>query len=296
MSEEYRDLLNRIQVRFKKLSKGQKRIADYILNNYDKVAFMTAASLGDAVEVSESTVVRFANALGYGGYPKLQKALQESIKTKLTTVQRFEMSKEIESNTDLYKKVMSQDIENVQRTIDEIDINNLKNIANHIHKAKKVYVLGLRSSSVLAQYLAFYLNFAIDRVQVIPVGALDSFDQIINLNENDLLIVITFPRYSNQTLRLANYAYEHKVPIISITDSILSPVASLSTSILTAKYDMTTFIDSLVAPMSLINALILAVGMQNRDRLDDKFRKLEKIWDESNTYSDRYENDPKALL
>lgn len=296
MSEEYKDLLNRIQVRFKKLSKGQKRIADYILNNYDKVAFMTAATLGDAVEVSESTVVRFANALGYGGYPKLQKALQESIKTKLTTVQRFEMSKEMDSNTDLYNKIMSQDVDNIQRTIEELDISNLRNIANDIHNAKKVYVLGLRSSSVLAQYLAFYLNFAIDRVQVIPAGVLDSFDQIINLTEEDLLITITFPRYSNQTLRLVNYASEHKIPIISITDSILSPVASLSKRLLTAKYDMTTFIDSLVAPMSLINALILAVGLQNRELLDSKFRKLEKIWDESNTYSDRYENDPKSLL
>lgn len=296
MSEEYKDLLNRIQVRFKKLSKGQKRIADYILKNYDKVAFMTASSLGVAVDVSESTVVRFANALGYGGYPKLQKALQESIKTKLTTVQRFEMSKELESNTNLYKRIMSQDLENIQRSIDELDIINLGNIASDIHNARKVYVLGLRSSSVLAEYLGFYLNFEIDRVQVIPSGALDVFDQVINLSEEDLLIIITFPRYSNQTLRLANYAFEHKIPIISITDSILSPVASISKRVLTAKYDMTTFIDSLVAPMSVINALILAVGMQNRDFLDNKFKELEKIWEESNTYSDKYENDSKSLI
>lgn len=291
MSEEYRDLLNRIQVRFKKLSKGQKRIADYILNNYNKVAFMTAASLGQAVDVSESTVVRFANALGYGGYPKLQKALQESIKTKLTTVQRFEMSKELESNTNIYKKIMTQDIENVQRTLEELDVNNLMSIADRIHKARKVYVLGMRSSSVLAQYLGFYLNFEIDRIQVIPSGALDVYDQVINLSSEDLLITITFPRYSNQTLRLATYAYEHKIPIISITDSVLSPVASMSDAILTAKYDMTTFIDSLVAPMSVINALILAVGMKNRDFLDHKFNELEKIWEESNTYSEKYENE-----
>lgn len=296
MSEEYKDLLNRIQVRFKKLSKGQKRIADYILKNYDKVAFMTASSLGVAVDVSESTVVRFANALGYGGYPKLQKALQESIKTKLTTVQRFEMSKELESNTNIYKRIMSQDLENIQRSIDELDIINLGNIASDIHNARKVYVLGLRSSSVLAEYLGFYLNFEIDRVQVIPSGALDVFDQVINLSEEDLLIIITFPRYSNQTLRLANYAFEHKIPIISITDSILSPVASISKRVLTAKYDMTTFIDSLVAPMSVINALILAVGMQNREFLDNKFKELEKIWEESNTYSDKYENDSKSLI
>lgn len=289
MSGEYKDLLNRIQSRFKKLSKGQKRIADYILNNYDKVAFMTAASLGQAVDVSESTVVRFANALGYGGYPKLQKALQESIKTKLTTVQRFEMSKELESNTDLYKKIMTQDIENIQRSVEEMDLGNLLSIAKRIHEARRVYVLGLRSSSVLAQYLAFYLNFTIDRVNVIPIGALDAFDSVINLNAEDLLITITFPRYSNQTLKLAHYAHDKGVPIVSITDSVLSPVANISEEVLTAKYDMTTFIDSLVAPMSVINSLILAVGLQNREFLDKKFEALEKIWEESHTYSDKYE-------
>lgn len=293
MSGEYKDLLNRIQSRFKKLSKGQKRIADYILNNYDKVAFMTAASLGQAVDVSESTVVRFANALGYGGYPKLQKALQESIKTKLTTVQRFEMSKELESNTDIYKKIMNQDIENIQRSVEDLDVANLMDIANKIHKARRVYVLGLRSSSVLAQYLSFYLNFSIDRVNVIPVGALDAFDSVINLSSEDLLVVITFPRYSNQTLKLATYAHENKIPIVSITDSVLSPVAPLSEHVLTAKYDMTTFIDSLVAPMSVINSLILAVGMKNREFLDQKFKSLEKIWEESHTYSDKYETESK---
>lgn len=296
MSEEYRDLLNRIQGRFKKLSKGQKRIADYILNNYDKVAFMTASALGDAVEVSESTVVRFANALGYGGYPKLQKALQESIKTKLTTVQRFEMSKALDSNTDIYKKIMSQDIENVQRSVEELDVENLRNIADAIHNARKVYVLGLRSSSVLAQYLGFYLNFERENVQIIPTGALDPFDQVMNLSKEDLLIAITFPRYSNQTLRLVSYAHEKQVPIISITDSVLSPVAPVSDFILTAKYDMTTFIDSLVAPMSIINALILAIGMKNREFLDKKFKELERIWEESHTYTDKYENDPSTLI
>lgn len=296
MSEEYRDLLNRIQVRFKKLSKGQKRIADYILNNYDKVAFMTASALGDAVDVSESTVVRFANALGYGGYPKLQKALQESIKTKLTTVQRFEMSKELDSNTDIYKKIMSQDVENIQRSIEDLNVDDLRAVADDIHQAKKVYVLGLRSSSVLAQYLGFYLNFELQNVQIIPAGALDAFDQIIKLTQEDLLIAITFPRYSNQTLRLVNYAKDKGVPIVSITDSVLSPVAPSSRHVLTAKYDMTTFIDSLVAPMSVINALILAVGMKNREFLDAKFRELEKIWEESHTYSDKYENDPTTLL
>lgn len=203
------------------------------------------------------------------------------------------MSKELESNTDLYRKIMSQDIENIQRSLDELDMEQLMSIADEVHKARRVYVLGLRSSSVLAQYLSFYLNFAIDRVNVIPVGMLDAFDSVINLSSEDLLIVITFPRYSNQTLKLASYAHENGIPIISITDSVLSPVASLSKHTLTAKYDMMTFIDSLVAPMSIINSLILAVGMKNREFVDKKFKALEKIWEESHTYSDKYETETK---
>lgn len=287
MSEEYKDLLNRIQQHFKKLSKGQKRIAEYILNNYDKVAFMTASTLGEAVDVSESTVVRFANALSYGGYPKLQKALQESIRTKLTTVQRFEMSKALDSNTDIYKGIMNQDVENIRRTCENLDIVLLNEIAQLIQGARKVYVLGLRSSSVLAQYLGFYLNFSVENIHIIPSGALDVFDQIINIGKEDLLITITFPRYSNQTLKLTQYAYEKKANIVAITDGVMSPVASYSKHILMAKSDMTTFIDSLVAPLSIINALILAVGMIDKASLNKKFETLEALWKASETYSDK---------
>ena len=287
MSETYKDLLNRIQLNFSHLSKGQKRIADYILNNYDKVAFMTAATLGDAVDVSESTVVRFANALGYGGYPKLQGALQESIRTKLTTVQRFEMSKALDSNTDIYKKIMNQDVENIRRTSESLDIDLLDKISNLIHSGKQIYVLGLRSSSVLAQYLGFYLNFEVDNVHIIPSGALDAFDQIINITKEDVLIAITFPRYSNQTHKLCLYAYDKQVPIVAITDGVMSPIAGISDHVLMAKSDMTTFIDSLVAPMSVINALILAIGMKKREQLNDKFKSLEVLWKASQTYSDK---------
>jgi DNA-binding MurR/RpiR family transcriptional regulator len=287
MSEEYKDLLNRIQQHFNKLSKGQKRIADYILNNYDKVAFMTASTLGEAVDVSESTVVRFANALGYGGYPKLQRALQDSIRTKLTTVQRFEMSTSLKSNVDIYRKIMNQDVENIRKTSENLDIENLDAISNLIHNSRQVYVLGLRSSSVLAQYLAFYLNFEVENVHVIPSGALDAFDQIINIRKEDVLITITFPRYSNQTIKLTQYAHDQKVPIIAITDGVMSPVAGLSDHVLMAKSDMTTFIDSLVAPMSVINALILAIGMRKRDQLNEKFETLEALWEASHTYSDK---------
>ncbi len=285
------DLLNRIDEKFSKLSKGQKKIADYILNNYDKVAFMTAHKLGNNVEVSESTVVRFARALGYNGYPELQRALQESIKTKLTTVQRFNMSKDLEKSFDIYKNIMKRDIENIHKTIEELDIDVLMDVSDKIYSARRVYVLGMRSSAVLAQYLSFYLNFSIDRVNVIPVGVLDPLDSVINLTKEDLLIAITFPRYSRTTIELVEYAHEKEVPIVAITDS-LSPISSISDYTLTSKYDMKTFIDSLVAPMSLLNSLILAVGIKNKDFLDNKFKELESVWKKSKTYSDKFSTKP----
>ncbi len=285
------DLLNRIEEKFPKLSKGQKKIANYILNNYDKVAFMTALNLGNNVDVSESTVVRFARALDYKGYPELQKALQESIKTKLTTVQRFEMSKDLEKSSEIYINIMKRDIENIHKTIEELNIENLMNVADKIYKARRVYVLGMRSSAVLAQYLSFYLNFSIDRVNVIPVGVLDPMDSVINLTKEDLLIAITFPRYSRTTIKLVEYAHEKEVPIIAITDP-LSPISNIATFTLTSKYDMKTFIDSLVAPMSLLNSLILAVGIKNKDFLDNKFKELEAIWKQSKTYSDKFNIKP----
>lgn len=279
------DLLNRIEENYIKLSKGQKRIADYIFKNYDKVAFMTAASLGEAVGVSESTVVRFANALGYDGYPKLLKGLQESIKTKLTTVQRFELSKHVEEGDNYLKKIMSYDIDNIRRTIEGLDVDEMEAVVEEIHKAKNIYILGLRSSAVLANYLGFYMNFMFDNVKVAQAGAYDVFDHFLNISEDDLLIVISFPRYSKKTFEVVEFVKSQGAKIVGITDSKLSPLAPLVQYCLTAKYNMNTFIDSLVPPMSLINSLIIALSMKNPQIVEEKLSKLETIWDKYNIYN-----------
>jgi len=287
MSGEYKDLLNRIQAKYKRLSKGQKRIAEYILDNYDKVAFMTASNLGKTVGVSESTVVRFANALGYVGYPKLQKALQESIKTKLTTVQRLELSKDLEAGANVYRKLMNADVDSIRKAVEDLDPAMLNEIANAITSAKRVFVLGLRSSSVLANYLSFYLSFMMDNVQVVPTGAHDVFDKMVDISRGDVLIAITFPRYSNATMQVVRYAEREGATVIGVTDSVLSPIAELAAYSLYAKFEMTSFIDSLVAPMSVLNSLILAVSIEKRSALEEKFNKLESIWGEFNTYSEK---------
>lgn len=279
------DLLNRIERHYIKLSKGQKRIADYILANYDRVAFMTASTLGDIVGVSESTVVRFANALGYDGYPKLQKGLQESIKTKLTSVQRFELSKEFDKEGSSIKKIMNADMDNIRRTVDNLDEEVLYEIVDKLHKARKVYVLGMRSSSVIANYLSFYLNFIIDDVHVVPEGAQDVFDYMLNISSDDVLLTISFPRYAKKTYDVLNYAKSQGATIIGITDSSSSPLVPLVEHCLFAKYNMNTFIDSMVAPMSLVNALIFALSISEKDKVERNFKKLENIWNEYKIYN-----------
>lgn len=285
MKSTNNDLLNRIESNYLGLSKGQKRIADYILANYDKVAFMTASALGDVVGVSESTVVRFANALDYEGYPQLQKALQESIKTKLTTVQRFELSKDQDIGENYLKQIMASDMENIRKTMDSVDEEMIQKIVDSLHQARKVYILGLRSSSVLANYLGFYLNFILDSVFIVPFGANNLFDQLLNIQEDDVLITFSFPRYSKTTYEVVEFAKEQGATLIGITDSKSSPLVSLADYYLTAKYNMNTFIDSLVAPMSLVNALIIAVSIREKEKVEKTFNKLEKIWDEYKIYN-----------
>lgn len=282
---DHNDLLNRIEKNYMKLSKGQKRIADYILQNYDKVAFMTASTLGESTGVSESTVVRFANALDYDGYPKLQKGLQESIKTKLTTVQRFELSKELEKESSYTKKVMNADMDNIRRTLDGVDEKVMEQIVEEIHNARRVYILGMRSSSVLANYLGFYLNFILKDVVVVNAGALDVFDHLINITKDDLLITISFPRYAKRTFEIVDFANTQGATIVGITDSPMAPLVSMVKHVLFARYNMNTFIDSLVAPMSLLNALIQSVSIKEMDRVEENFEKLENIWNEYKIYN-----------
>lgn len=278
------DLIALIKSEFAKLSKGQKIIAQFILSDYDKVAFMTAAKLGESVGVSESTVVRFANALGFDGYPELQKSLQELIKTKLTTVQRVEMSKEYSSDFATLQKVLKSDIENIRGTLDDIDPLAFESAINRITTAKKIYIVGLRSSATLGEYLAFYLNFILDNVVLVNYGISDVFEQILKVNKDDLVIGISFPRYSKKTYELLRFAKEQGANVIAITDSKTAPIAELSADILLARSNMASFVDSLVAPFSVANALIISVGMRQKTNIKASFDKLEQMWKEYRIY------------
>ncbi|MEJ8555450.1 MurR/RpiR family transcriptional regulator [Tepidibacter sp. Z1-5] len=285
--EETKDLIVIIKEQFPKLSKGQKLIAQFILANYDKAAFMTAGKLGEKVGVSESTVVRFANALGFDGYPKLQKSLQELIKTKLTTVQRVEMSKEYSNDWTILKKVLKADIENIKTTIEELDEESFQKGINKILKAKKIYIVGLRSSTAVAEYLGFYLNIILDNVNIVSYGISDVFEQILKVTEDDLVIAISFPRYSKRTFELANYAKKQGASIIALTDSVLAPVASICEEIIPVKSNMASFVDSLVAPLSVANAIIVAIGMRKKEEIKEYFDKLETIWKEYHVYDEK---------
>ncbi|ACD23182.1 MurR/RpiR family transcriptional regulator [Clostridium botulinum] len=284
-NENTKDLMRLIQIKFSRLSKGQKLIAEYILKNYDKAAFMTAARLGTSVGVSESTVVRFANELGFSGYPKLQKALQELIKNKLTTVQRIELQNDYYSDGDALKGVLKADMENIRATLEKINQNVFENVVQSIFEAKRIYIIGLRSSTALAEFLGFYLNVILQNVRIVSYGISDIFEQMINIGEDDLVIGIGFPRYAAKTIDVLAFAQDRSAKVVAITDSLLSPLASKADYALIAQSNMASFVDSLVAPLSVINALVIAVGMREKDRISTTFGSLEQIWKDYNVYS-----------
>ena len=282
--KDSKKLISDIQAQYPRFSKGQKLIAQYILSNYDKVAFMTACKLGDTVGVSESTVVRFANALGYSGYPKLQAALQELIKNKLTTVQRVEMAKEYSDDYTILNKVLKSDMDNIRTTLDEIDKKAFEESATKLLKARKIYILGMRSSFTIAQYLGFYLDIILDNVHIIRMDMGDAFEQIVRINEEDVIIAISFPRYSKKSYQIVSYAKEKGAHIISLTDSLFAPVASLADNTLLVKSNMASFVDSLVPALSIANALVIAVGMKEKEDIKQHFDDLEQIWDKYSVY------------
>ena len=277
-------LISHIQSQYTRFSKGQKLIAQYILKNYDKVAFMTACKLGEAVGVSESTVVRFANALGYSGYPKLQDALQEVIKNKLTTVQRVDMVKEFNDDSAILKKIVKSDMDNIKDTLEEIDEKAFEEAANRILKAKRIYIVGMRSSFTIAQYLGFYLGIILDSVHVIRTDMGDAFEQVVKINEDDVLIAISFPRYSKKSYQIVSYAKEKGAHIVSLTDSPFAPVASFTDNLLLVKSNMVSFVDSLVPALSIANALIVSVGMKEKEDIKQYFDDLEAIWEKYSVY------------
>lgn len=282
---KYVDLIKVIQNNFNRLSKGQKLIAEFIMDNYDRAAFMTAAALGEAVGVSESTVVRFANTLGYEGYRELQKELQELIKNKLTTVQRISLSKDFTDYENALKQVIKKDMDNIEKTLNEIDYHAFQRAVEITLEANNVFILGLRSSSFLAGYLGFYLNFLLDNVKIIVSGPNDVFEQLLKATNKDVIIGISYPRYSKRTLEALDYGMEKECKIIGITDSLISPAAQYADVTLIASSSMLSFVDSLVAPMSLINAFIVAIGMEKKEDITTYFEDLERIWKKHSTYN-----------
>ncbi|EQI26401.1 MurR/RpiR family transcriptional regulator [Clostridioides difficile] len=282
--KDSKHLISNIQSQYTRLSKGQKLIAQYILNNYDKVAFMTACKLGETVGVRESTVVRFANALGYSGYPKLQAALQELIKNKLTTVQRVEMAHDYSDDFAILNKVLKSDIDNIRSTLEEIDERAFKEASNKLLRARKIYILGMRSSFVVAQYLGFYLDIILDNVHIIRMDMGDAFEQIVRINEEDVIVAISFPRYSKKSYQIVNYAKEKGAHVISLTDSLFAPVASLADNTLLVKSNMASFVDSLVPALSISNALAISVGMKEKEDIKQHFDDLEQIWKRYSVY------------
>ena len=282
------DLLKLIGEKLPKLSKGQKRIASYILEHYEKAAYMTAAKLGALVGVSESTVVRFASELGFEGYPELQHSLQEIIRTKLTTLQRIEITNDRIGDADLLEKVLVSDIDNIKRTLDRVDRASFNSAVDAMINAKTIYIIGMRSSSAIADFLFFYLNLIFPNVRLVrTTSGSEVFEQILRISKDDVIVGISFPRYSKRIINALEYAKSQCAHVIALTDSAVSPIAVHADDLLLAKGDMASFVDSLVAPLSIINALIVAIGKKKQSEVSATFEKLENIWDEYEVYEKR---------
>lgn len=279
------DILSVVQSGMSGFSKGQRLIAGFIINNYDKAAFMTASKLGRTVGVSESTVVRFAVELGYDGYPSMQKALQEMIRSKLTSVQRLEVANDRMSEQDIAGSILQSDIEKIRLTIDELDRDVFDTSVKEILGAKHIYLVALRSSSALASFFGFYLSLLFDNVRIVNTPSTsEMFEQLVHVGPDDVVVAISFPRYSSKTAKAVLFARDRGAKVIAITDSKSAPIAEFAQKVLIAKSDMLSFVDSLVAPLSLINALIVAIGREKYGEVTATFSELERIWEEYGVY------------
>ena len=280
-----RDILAAVQEDMHTFSKGQRKIANFILESYDKAAFMTASRLGKRVGVSESTVVRFAFELGYDGYPDMQRSLQKMIRNRLTTVQRIEVTNDRLGDQDLLSMVLQSDIEKIRQTLEEIDRDSFDRTVDAIVSARKIYMIGVRSAASLASFLHFYLNLIFDNVVLVSAStASEIFESLLRVGEEDVVIGISFPRYSSRTVQAMSFARDRGAATVAITDSESSPLAAISRYTLMARSDMASFVDSLVAPLSLVNALLVAVSRRKNEDLERTFRTLEDIWEEYGVY------------
>ena len=291
MKNKNSDLISIIENSMEKFSKGQKLIANFIINHYDKASFMTAAKLGAEVGVSESTVVRFANEIGFEGYPMLQKELGKLVKSKLTPTQRMEISSRRIKDSNILKSVLLSDMDKIKITLEEIDTKSFDNVVESILNAKRIYILGVRSSAPLASFLGFYFNLIFNNVRLVHTTSVsETFEPIIYASKGDVVIGISFPRYSMRTINAMKFAKKQGATVIAITDSNDSPLTENSHHTLTARSDMASFVDSLVAPLSVLNALIVAIAMRKKEHVYNVFQNLEEIWDEYGVYEKNDKN------
>ena len=282
------DILSVLQNESGSFSKGQRRIAQYILDEYDKAAFMTAAKLGKTVGVSESTVVRFAVSLGYDGYPSMQKSMQETVLNRLTSVQRLEVASDRIGDQDIVSMVLQSDMDKLRRTEETLDRVDFQNAVDAIVDAKRVYILGVRSAAPLASFLGYYLRYLSDNVHIVTAsGTSEMFEQIVGVNDSDAVIAFSFPRYSSAVIRGAKYCAGVGATVIGVTDSRQSPMGQVCHHVLVAKSDMVSLVDSLVAPLSVVNALIVGVTARRGEELARRLGKLEGIWSDYEVYEKR---------
>lgn len=281
-----KDILEKLEENSRGFSKGQRQIARYITENYDKAAFMTAGKLGKTVGVSESTVVRFATELGYDGYPGMRRAMQEMVRGRLTSVQRIAVAKDMLDGSNVIKYVMGSDIEKLHRTMEEVDRAGFDEAVNAIENAEHLYIVGMRSSAALASFMAFYMNFLIDNIRLIhDTTANEVYEQIMHIGPGDVYVGISYPRYSSSSLKAMKFAKSRGATVVALTDNPNSPFAAVADIRLYAKSDMVSFLDSLIAPMSLINALIVAVAARKQETLAQTFNYLEGLWSEYEVFT-----------
>lgn len=280
-----RDLMEFIKTQMPVFSKGQRCIAQYILSNYEKAAYMTAAKLGTLSGVSESTVVRFAIELGYEGYPEMQKALQDMVRTKLTSIQRMEVTNNRIGDSDVLDKVLTSDMEKIRRSLEEIDRKAFYEAIDKVIEAKNIYIIGVRSSSTLAGFMNYNFRMIFDNVKFIQTtSGSEMFEQIMRIGEGDIIIAISFPRYSKRIINAVEFARNRGADVVALTDSAQSPIAEYADQLLTACSDMVSFVDSLVAPLSIINAMIVELARKKQSELTVRLHELENIWEEYDVY------------
>lgn len=280
------DILKFINDNMDEFSKGQRQIAAYIRDHYDKAAYMTAAKLGREVGISESTVVRFVMELGFEGYPSFQRSLRELIRAKLTAVQRIEVTNSLIGEGDVLEKVLCSDIDKIKRTLEGVDKAAFEAAVKNIIDAKTCYIIGMRASSYLAGFLNYSLRMLSDNVRLIQTtSGSETFEQMMNIGEGDVLFAISFPRYSQSIIKGIEFAKRAGADVIALTDSESSPLAEHADQLLVAQSDMASFADSLVAPMSVINALIVAITRECGEEFSARLHRLEAAWDEYHVYN-----------